>query len=250
MYEWNTRTYYRGVALADGIPESPVILEAGTGVYNPASAPFLMVGAARLILLEPYVSDNIDPGKLSDRLEGFLRLAESDDSFPMARSRCENPMDRVEISRRLWEDTGIPDNSVDVIFSHSVLEHVRLPHAVLAESYRILRPAGWLISGIDLRDHFFRYPWEMLKYSTRQWNALTTRSGGSGYMNRWRAGDWERELETNGFLVRMQRRESFDAAILDERPLLDPQFQHLPDDELMTSKIVIAAQKPAVDSEG
>ena len=37
----------------------------------------------------------------------------------------------------------LPDASVDLIFSHAVLEHVQDPAAMAAEIKRVLRPGGW-----------------------------------------------------------------------------------------------------------
>ena len=55
---------------------------------------------------------------------------------------------------RMWEDTTLPAASVDLIFSNSVLEHLRDPEAVMNESARILKSGGLMIHHVDFRDHF------------------------------------------------------------------------------------------------
>lgn len=47
-----------------------------------------------------------------------------------------------ELYRRDLESTGLPDNSVDVIYSRSVFEHLERPGNVLQEFRRILSPGG------------------------------------------------------------------------------------------------------------
>jgi SAM-dependent methyltransferase len=88
---------------------------------------------------------------------------------------------------------------VDLILSASVLEHLRNPEAVMAECARILKPGGFMINVVDMRDHFFKYPLEMLKYPDWGWRLLTTSEGGSGYQNRLRISEWTRLLETSNF---------------------------------------------------
>ena len=249
LYETNTRPYFRGLALTEGDNPfvngaAPVILEAGTGVYNPASVPLLWAGASKIILLEPYLADTIDWARFRERANTFLTLAGEDDAFPFPRvEEPGDPLERVEFSEYLWEDTGLPDDAVDLVFSISVLEHLRNPEGVLDETRRILRPGGWFISTVDMRDHYFKYPWEMLKYSERQWRLLTTQHGGSGYLNRWRIHNWRQALEERGFRVNLEATQQFDSTILQERPLLDPEFRHLNDATLCTAQALIAAQK-------
>jgi SAM-dependent methyltransferase len=48
----------------------------------------------------------------------------------------------LELLPRDLSTTGLPDASVDLILSRSVLEHVEEPAAVYAEMFRILRPGG------------------------------------------------------------------------------------------------------------
>jgi len=51
---------------------------------------------------------------------------------------------------------SIPDNSVDFIWSHSVLEHIKLNEFKLVsdELFRILKNGGVCVHGVDLFDHF------------------------------------------------------------------------------------------------
>lgn len=49
---------------------------------------------------------------------------------------------RIIISKRDGADTGLPDNSIDVVFGFALLEHVHEPQKVVEEIKRILKPQG------------------------------------------------------------------------------------------------------------
>lgn len=51
----------------------------------------------------------------------------------------------IELRRGFAHDTGLPDRSVDAVFSSLVLCSVREVERTLAELYRVLRPGGQLI---------------------------------------------------------------------------------------------------------
>lgn len=51
------------------------------------------------------------------------------------------------------QNLDLPDGSVDICFSVSVLEHVDRPREVIATLHRMLRPGGLCVHTIDLRDH-------------------------------------------------------------------------------------------------
>ena len=102
-----------------------------------------------------------------------------------------------------------------------------------------------MINVVDMRDHFFRYPYEMMKYSDAFWKKLTTQKGGSGFQNRWRLGRWCKTLEDCGFESRV-------LPILEEKrhlqkvkPFFDEQFRNLPDSELSVLCATIISHKPA-----
>lgn len=53
--------------------------------------------------------------------------------------------DRVRFVERSADDTGLPDESFDVVYVRFVLQHVPNVEAVVAECRRVLRPGGRLI---------------------------------------------------------------------------------------------------------
>lgn len=56
-------------------------------------------------------------------------------------------------------DTALDANSIDLIFSHTVLEHIppAVLEAIFSEAHRILRPGGKMCHLIDNSDHWAHY---------------------------------------------------------------------------------------------
>lgn len=99
------------------------------------------------------------------------------------------------------EVLDLPDGSVDVVFSMAVLEHVDRPAEVVAKCYALLRPGGWCLHAVDLRDHRdFSRPLEFLKLTPEQYRAATGDSE-----NRVRAGEWLDLFRAAGFEIAAAR---------------------------------------------
>ena len=101
--------------------------------------------------------------------------------------------------------TQLPDVSVDVVFSNSVLEHV--PPPVIAdcfrEAFRIVKPGGIVFHSVNCGDHFAYVDRSIsqlhyLRYSDDQWkrwdNAFL-------YQNRLRAEDFTKLAKSAGFSI-------------------------------------------------
>jgi SAM-dependent methyltransferase len=91
--------------------------------------------------------------------------------------------------------TELPQHSVDVVFSSSMLEHIPLVvlDNIFAESWRILRPGGVMFHSVNCGDHYaYTDPsvgqLHYLKYSERQWRLLWNNE--LQYQNRLRAIDF------------------------------------------------------------
>ena len=50
--------------------------------------------------------------------------------------------DGIELCRRDLADTGLPGESIDLMYSQAVMEHITEPGAVFAEIARVLKPQG------------------------------------------------------------------------------------------------------------
>jgi hypothetical protein len=79
--------------------------------------------------------------------------------------------------------------SIHLVWSSSVLEHVSDVSDIVAACARLTRIGGLNIHNIDLRDHYFKYPFEMLCYSELTWKRWLNPSNN---LNRWRAWQFEK----------------------------------------------------------
>lgn len=125
----------------------------------------------------------------------------------------------------------IPDGSVDFIWSHAVLEHIRRRDfdALLREMRRILRPGGVGSHSVDLQDHLggalnnLRFPewlWEA------DWFA---RSG--FYTNRIGCMEMMARFKAAGFAAELRNRRDFPALATPRAKLAHP-FCDRPEDDL------------------
>lgn len=81
---------------------------------------------------------------------------------------------------------------VDVVLSSSVYEHLDDVEGITRALAGLTKPDGIQIHFVDLRDHFFKYPFEMLRFSERTWcNWLNPSSN----HNRYRLWDYRRAFE-------------------------------------------------------
>jgi SAM-dependent methyltransferase len=86
---------------------------------------------------------------------------------------------------------SVPDSirlgPFDLVISSSVYEHLEDVDGITAALSKLLKPSGYFVAYIDLRDHYFKYPFEMLCYSTTIWkNWLNPTSN----LNRYRIWDY------------------------------------------------------------
>ncbi|MDX9714331.1 MAG: methyltransferase domain-containing protein [Dissulfurispiraceae bacterium] len=150
---------------------------------------------------------------------------------------------------RMFEDTGFADESVDYLFSHATLEHVRSPLKCVQETHRVLKPGGLTAHCIDLRDHRnFDTPLGFLKESDASWSAMMEeycKHDASGYMNRWRSSEFVSAFEKTGFKVLEVNPEmKISDDILDsELPHLDNKFKTYKREDLGVITVFIVAQK-------
>jgi len=170
-----------------------VVAEIGPGAYNPASISFLTRGADKVILVEPYAEIK-DVEYLRKRIRFmFEKVCPFPDQMVSINSFLDGAgyKGKVKAVKGHAEATSLPNESVDIVVSRSVLEHITNPAAAIKEQARILKKGGFFFHYIDLRDHIFRWPFEMLTFSKATWeNMLTNPKNGAGYQNRLRSDDW------------------------------------------------------------
>jgi len=130
----------------------------------------------------------------------------------------------------------------DLVLSNSVFEHLDDVDGITAALASLTLPGGLHIHNIDLRDHYFKYPFEMLTFSQKTWEKWL--NPGSN-LNRLRVQHYraifERYFEDVKIEILARELEAFRTT----RSRIKPEF--LTGDELLDSVSLmrVTARKPA-----
>jgi len=81
---------------------------------------------------------------------------------------------------------------VDIVISSSVYEHLENVEEITRALAALTKPDGIHIHYVDLRDHFFKYPFEMLRFSEGIWRRWLNPSSNH---NRYRLWDYRRAFQ-------------------------------------------------------
>lgn len=142
--------------------EGATVMILGYGGSFGLAVELLRRGARHLVLCDPYAAP-MRPENLRAAADGapFLRLDEN---------RVVPDPSWITVAPGRVEDYarggGRP---VDLVFSSSVFEHLEDAGGVVAALASLTTPGGCHVHFIDLRDHYFRRPFEMLCHSPSVW---------------------------------------------------------------------------------
>jgi predicted SAM-dependent methyltransferase len=159
-------------------------------------------------------------------------------------SHCRTIEDMLETCDAIYLTEGLaslkslPAETIDLVYSHAVLEHVRNADfaTTMAECRRILRPGGSFSHQVDLKDHLGG-ALNNLRFSERVWESdLFSKSG--FYTNRIRFSRMLRLFEDAGFKIELLEKQNWQQ-LPTARSKLDPEFRSLPDDELLVSGFTV-----------
>jgi SAM-dependent methyltransferase len=174
----------------------------------------LRAGAGHVVLLDPYAVPSTRVN-LAPAAQGGPYLSVSGSQV------LPNPewltVFHAPLERYLAEG-GQP---VDLVFSNSVLEHVDNLGGVIPDLARATAPGGQQFHFIDMRDHFFKHPFEMLCHSEKVWRRFL--NPGSN-LNRLRARDYERLFSQSFAKVTVEPLATDIAAFRAARPRIRPEF--------------------------
>ena len=136
-----------------------------------------------------------------------------------------------------------PDDTFDVVWSYSVLEHVTHPDAVLADVHRVLRPGGRTVALIDLTTHAHgrrdpRLMFEFLRFSERTWRLMT--SNRSIYVNRLRRSQWRDAYERAGLGIVGEEADAWTDRLDEFRQV--PWLDDLSDEDATTRHLWLAGE--------
>ena len=133
---------------------------------------------------------------------------------------------------------AIPNQSVDLIFSQAVLEHVRRKEftETIREIRRILKPDGVSTHVIDLKDHL-QSSLNNLRFNEKFWESPFVSNSGF-YTNRLRFNDLVEIFAASGFQVEVISKSEWKNVPL-KRQALAGKFRDLPDGFLKISDVIV-----------
>jgi SAM-dependent methyltransferase len=142
----------------------------------------LDAGAASVVLLEKYAPpDDAHNRHLLSRYQEHLSINGN---------RVRPAGDRLSLLEADVRELKPADvQPFDLIVSNSVYEHLDDVEGITRALARLTKPEGMQIHFADLRDHFFKYPFEMLTYSEKAWRRWLNPSSNH---NRFRIWDYRR----------------------------------------------------------
>ncbi len=242
-------------------------LEVGTGWYPTFPYCLTLLGAKRVETfdLNRYLKPEL-VAAMVERLRGKLpMLAEAGElELELVTERFAKLSRKVAAGASLEEasdgvvhyhapadatETKLGANSVDVVFSNSVLEHVpgKVIEAMFAESLRILPPGGLMFHSVNCGDHYAYADRKInqlhyLQFSDTQWKVW---DNAFLYQNRLRAQDFTERALAAGFAIELDTsRPHPDRLRQLEGIKVHPQFQRYSRDQLAITSIDFIARKP------
>jgi len=143
-----------------------------------------------------------------------------------------------------WDDAAIiKENSVDMIYSQAVLEHVDDLEYTYQTLYRWLKPGGVMSHEIDFKCHGQAAQWNgHWGHSDFSWRLI--KGTRANLLNRQPHSMHVDLLGRHGFHIVCDQRSTATSGIT--RRQLSRRFQHLSDEDLMTSSSFMQAVKAAV----
>jgi SAM-dependent methyltransferase len=133
----------------------------------------------------------------------------------------------------------IENETVDIIFSHCVLEHVRDMGSLISETGRVLKNEGCMLHFVDYRDHFFRYPYHFLQFSEKTWDTFLD----PGYLPRYRVSDHVDGFLKAGFTVTVLARDTHPSAFERIKDRIHPSFRRYEQEDLTTTTAMLHVKK-------
>lgn len=178
--------YTRALSGYDQSIQGKRVLVFGYGGRFAVGVELLKRGAAHVVLCDHYVLlDKERNLELLPKYSDYL-IAETEDVRPhpdfitLLHGDIRDPQIQALIS------------AVDIVLSISVYEHLDDVDGITRALARLTAPQGAQLHFVDLRDHYFKYPFEMLTFSTNVWRNFLNPSSN---LNRFRLGDYRRVFD-------------------------------------------------------
>jgi SAM-dependent methyltransferase len=208
------------------------IFVLGYGGYFGLAVELLHAGARHVTVCDPYAVEKSEANaRLAQRSPRFFQTGSD-----VPDSRYITTVD--EDVRRYAERSS---TDFDLVLSWSVFEHLDDPPSIVAALSRLTADEGYNIHFIDMRDHFFKYPFEMYCHAESRWKRWLNPSSN---LNRWRPWQYETAFKAYFNRVRIFNLESNISAFRNVKDRMLPEFISGEDDVDAVTRIQISASKP------
>jgi len=237
-------TKHYNLAFPDNKPNKFVCLELGPGDSIATGIIANAFGATKTYLIDV---GNFAIQDINYYKEFSKELIENDIQTPDISSinSFEELLSRFNIiylKRGLQSFAQIADSSVDMIFSHSAIEHVRLKELpdIVAEMSRVIFSDGVMSHNIDLMDHL-DYSLNNLRFSEKIWESDFFAKSGF-YTNRLRYSQIIKYFENNDFVITYQDNGKWLDYPIDLKKI-NNEFAHLSGEDLLIRTMHIVGRK-------
>lgn len=187
----------------------------------------------------------IGPGQGVELARAAINAGASYSAFDISEYLDRNSIADLDIDYRVDASGHLPwaDGSFDVVWSHSVLEHVPAPERLLGQIRRVIRDDGHHVASIDLETHLGGRGepdrmYEFLKYPPWLWKLMTSHR--SGYVNRLRLSQWRELFSDSGFEIVDEKIRSAPCDLAELRAV--PYLRSLSDEDLLAKAVTIASK--------
>lgn len=221
------------------------ICEMGSGSWFSHAAMAYQLGAKRTVLLE--IEDFANQERLVEEEEISLDadcVTALRPLPPWQGMRWKEyflPINTEYYPNGLQGYRAVPDDSVDFLFSHTVLQHIRknVFEQTIAETARFTKSGATVLHRVDLRDCFGGKK-NNLRFSDKEWeDGLHYKLG--NYTNRLSCSEICACMERHGFIVEKCCRDMFDEMPI-KRSQLSTEFYAMSDEDLMTKGFTVIAK--------
>lgn len=220
-------------AYSDGIPSGKTLLELGPGDSVASALIAHAFGAEKIYL--------VDTGDFATRdmktYRGIVNHLRDQGFSTIEIERIETFDELLESCHAIYMTDGyrslqsIRNQSIDFIWSHSVLEHIRRRefYNTISELRRILKPNGQMSHNVDLMDHLGG-ALNNLRFSERLWEKDFFANSGF-YTNRIRYSEMAKIMLDAGFKINESDYSCWLELPTVRSDMVAP-FSELPDEEL------------------
>jgi hypothetical protein len=196
---------------------------------------FLKRGAKQMLLCErgglPFPKLTMD---IMNRYPDFFTTNDEDEIVP-----------KPEFIRIIHDDIrNVADQKkvepVDLVLSTSVFEHLDDVDGITRALSLLTEKKGKQVHFVDLRDHYFKYPFEMLTFTKKTWESLLNPTSN---LNRFRVTQYKETFQKYFSRVKVMVTESNIEAFMKAKPRIRKEFLSGDEQQDSTTRIIIEAEK-------